>query len=166
MMALTTSVNASFGIFTREIGTGVEDGWLPVSLAKKNRFGVPGYIITFIFVAGAIPILTGFDVKKITNVMLLFTGVVNTILFIGIFRLPKLYPEEWARRTVKSPTWLFYVIMVIATLIQFGTIAFSCRSLDGLTIGLSIGSMIVCAIDAFFRAKSGKFVIKESVWND
>ena len=166
IMALTTSVNASFGIFTREISTGIEDGWLPVSLAKKNRFGAPAYIVTFIFVAGAIPILTGFDVKKIMNVMLLFTGVVNTILFIGIFRLPTLYPEEWARKTVKSPTWLFYVIMVVATLIQFGTIAFSCRSLDALTIALSIGSMAVCAAYAFFRAKSGGYVIKESVWND
>ena len=166
IMALTTSINASFGILSREIETGITDGWLPKGLAKRNRFGTPTYILTYIFLASTIPILTGFDVQKVMNIMLLFTGVVNTILFVGIYRLPTLYPEEWANKTIKMPTGVFYLVMIIATLIQFGTIAFSCRSLDGLTIILSIGSMAVAAVYAFFRGKSGKYVIKESVWSD
>ncbi len=166
LMALTTSLNSTFASMVREIETGIEDGWLPTSWARKTKFGTSIFVILFVFLAALIPILTGFTVTKILNAMLLFTSVINIIVFVGIFRLPKLYPEEWSKKTVKMSTGTFYVLMSISMIFQLATTAFSCRNLGLVTASIGLASMAVAALYAYSRAKSGNYKIRMSVWSD
>lgn len=166
LMALTTSLNSSFAVLIREVETAVEDGWLPTGFAKKNRFGTSTYVVIAVFIIALLPILTNFSVSKILSAMLLFTSTVNIVVYVAIFRLPKLYPDEWERKTVKMTKPVFYALMAVSMAMLVATLVFSCRSVGLLTAVISLASMGVAAVYAYFRAKSGNYKIRLSVWND
>ena len=63
-------------------------------------------------------------------------------------------------------TGTFYVLMSISMIFQLATTAFSCRNLGLVTASIGLASMAVAALYAYFRAKSGNYKIRLSVWSD
>ena len=166
LMALATSLNACFGFNGRQIGTGIADGWLPTKLAKVNKRGTQTFVLLILLVLGLIPVLTGYDVGKITNNVILFTSILTIIMYIGAFRIPTMYPEQWASSTMHMPNGLFYTLMIISTVAQGFMIYYSCRGVGPVTAIISISALAVAAIYSAIRWKSGKVNALPSVWSD
>ena len=166
MMALCTSLNSTIAFNTNVLVQGCEDGWLPKGLAKRNRWGVPFIIVTIICAVGCIPIFTNFSITKITNNILLLTHTLTILFHASVFTLPKRYPEAWAKRSIRIPTWLFYVIMVFSFAAECAVVIRSVMGVGAVTAIISFGALAFCVIYALLRKKAGKVNCEPSVWSD
>lgn len=95
LMALATTINSSLNYYTQTVVKGVEDGWFPKWIAKRNKFGCPYIIMTFFWLLGILPVILGanqaFLSKIATGMAMMFFIVPN----VALVKLPEKYPEEW-----------------------------------------------------------------------
>ena len=104
IMALLSTLNSSFAYNAINIGQSCDDGWLPAAFGKKNKRGSRVWILTFMYVVGMIPILFGFSIEVITNMVQLITSAFAILNMIAYLNLPKKYPEAWKRPASMCPT--------------------------------------------------------------
>jgi APA family basic amino acid/polyamine antiporter len=163
MMALSTSLNSQFGSYGRQFAQGVKDKWFPRFLCKINKYDQPWIIITLAFIITLLPILTGFNVGEIANNIVLLTYIAGLLPMIGVFRLPKLYPEAWKKSRLHLPDWLFYTIMVISIITKVVVTYWSARGLTVTKVTISLVAVAFCFGYAIIRSKKG--LVKMSIGN-
>ena len=64
---------------------------------KENRFGAPYLIYTYTLIVVLIPIVSDMSIVTITNIFQVITFFMNVTVVYAISRLPKRYPEAWAK---------------------------------------------------------------------
>ena len=95
--ALGTTLNASLGWVTKPLLQATADGWFPAGLAKLNKAGVPYVWLTIFGVVNILAIVSGMNISMLGKLVLLIGNVNNFVLVYGIMKLPKLFPEAWAK---------------------------------------------------------------------
>ena len=120
LMALSTSLSASFMMYAEPILVAVNDGWLPKKLGMMSRKGTPWVIMLVEYLVVMIPIVLGWDLDMIANSVLLISAITGILQIVALSLVPRKYPEAWANRKWgrKLPTWVFYVSIVIAICVQ------------------------------------------------
>jgi len=90
-----------------------EDGWLPKIFKKQLKSGYPyvGYLA--MYVVSAFPILTGMSLEAIVSNIMIPTMLLNLYMNLSCIALPKKYPEQWARRSIKMPVWFWNICSVL-----------------------------------------------------
>lgn len=114
IMALTTTLNTGLSSNMYPIRQACHDGWLPRSFAVENKYGIPWKIMTYEYLIALIPIMLNFNISTITNNIQLIYTFINVFTIIGIWNIPKKYPEAWAKSRFHMPNGLFYLFMCIA----------------------------------------------------
>ncbi|MGN0356918.1 MAG: APC family permease [Blautia sp.] len=134
--AIGTSVLASLGMIRYPVLQIAEDGWLPAVFKKVNKDGYPyvGYL-TF-YVIGSLPILIGMDIDSIISFTMVPTMLLNVYMNLKCITLPKKFPEQWEKRSIRIPLWLFNVCSVLGAAAAF-IVAYN------LFVGLSTRDMIM-----------------------
>ena len=130
------------------------DGWLPQSVAVRNRFGTPFLLLTLFYVVGMLPIVTGMTLEYVTilgNAVGIIFGIIPVL---ALYNLYERRPEAYAKATFKLPV----IAMKIVPIAAFSIYAFGIYlSLDfiGMTgfITLLVYSAILLAY-AFWREKT------------
>jgi APA family basic amino acid/polyamine antiporter len=163
MMALSTSLNSQFGSYGRTFAQGVKDNWFPGFLGKINRYDQPYILVTLAFIITMIPILTGYNVGQIANNIVLLTYIAGLLPLIGVFRLPKLYPEAWKKSRLHMPNGIFYPIMVLSIFTKVLVTYWSSRGLKTSQVTISLVAVALCFGYAIIRSKQGK--VKMSIGN-
>jgi APA family basic amino acid/polyamine antiporter len=163
MMALSTSLNSQFGSYGRQFAQRVKDKWFPNFLCKINRYDQPWIIITLAFIITLLPIVTGFKVGEIANNIVLLTYIAGLLPMIGVFRLPKLYPEEWKKSRLHMPDWLFYTIMIVSIITKIVVTYWSARGLTVTKVTISLVAVAFCFGYAIIRSRKG--LVKMSIGN-
>ena len=154
--ALGTTLNASMGWVTKPLFQSVKDGWLPSGLGKLNKAGVPATMLTIFYVINMAAILFGLDVDSLGQLVLIIGNVQNVILIWGIMKLPKMFPEQWAKSPFHVSDGVFKGCLLAAiavTLVQFY------MNVSGTTMTIVIinaVTMVVAAAFAVTMKKSGK----------
>jgi APA family basic amino acid/polyamine antiporter len=176
LLALSTTLNASFAWVTKPILQACVDGWLPRSWGRLSRFKTPYIILTIFFLIGLLPIFLGFDISLIATM----TVLLNNILFIFICYsaafMPKRIPDLWAKsRFHVSPAKLQVAALIgaFSAVITVGLLVWDFINSSGpLDLGLFgwewhpesaavfIGGTVVITVlaiaYAFFRGRTGK----------
>ena len=68
MFALLTTLNFSIGMLVQPVLVACNDGWLPKSLAKRNKkFGTAHIILICLYVMSIFPIICGMDITTVAN---------------------------------------------------------------------------------------------------
>ncbi|MBR5520414.1 MAG: APC family permease [Oscillospiraceae bacterium] len=150
--ALGTTLNASLGWVTKPLLQAIEDGWLPASLGKLNKYGIPATLLTIFYVINMAAILFGLDVSSLGQLVLIIGNVQNVVLIWGIMKLPKLFPEQWAKSPfhVSDGVFKFCLLASIAiTLVQFY------MNVSGTTFAVVAINAITCVV-AYVYATSMK----------
>ncbi len=119
MFALLTTLNFNIGMIIYPVSRGCEDGWLPKSLAVKNKkFGTPHRILILFYLVGILPILLGLDINTVANsTVILFTVIRGIIAFIAM-KLPSKMPEMWEKSAFHTSKGKLNVICWIAMLLS------------------------------------------------
>lgn len=97
IMAIITTLNSVFNDVRYPLAQAAKDGWLPKFILKENRFGAPYLIYTYTLIVVLIPIVTDMSIVTITNIFQVITFFMNVTVVYAISRLPKRYPEAWAK---------------------------------------------------------------------
>ncbi|GAA0719878.1 APC family permease [Clostridium malenominatum] len=121
MFALATTLNGTLSWVTRGLQTAAKEGWLPEVFAKENKGGTPVLLLLLFALVGAVPILTGMDTTSIANMGIGLDMLTEVAILVACFRLPKMFPEEFAKSTLKIKESTLYVLLVIVGILMIGT---------------------------------------------
>lgn len=95
LIAIITTINASYSWYYNAVLRGCSDGWLPAKLAVRNKHGVPYRLLTIFWIIGIVPILFKLDISLLSRLSSGLTLASLVIPGLGILTLPKKYPEQW-----------------------------------------------------------------------
>jgi amino acid transporter len=166
LMALMTSLNSSIGFFANMFYSSSLDGWLPKVFTKKNKMQSAYWVMTLIYVLAMLPVILNFNVSQITNNILLFNSSLTFLTYFAIFRLPNKFPTAWQNSKIRISKTLFYIIMTICSAAQVAVFIYSIRGV-GVTVAIvSIAALVLSALYAQLRYKSGHVNSQVNVWSD
>jgi APA family basic amino acid/polyamine antiporter len=124
LLAIGTTLNATFMWGTKSLMIVGRDGLLPSALTRVNaRFGTPINMLTVIWALSVIAVLSGVPVKSFA----IYASIGGLVIFIPVLiasvMLKKKMPEAWAKSRFKVPTPLLVGCIVVGTLFFIVAIA-------------------------------------------
>ena len=165
IMALLSTLNSSFAYNAINIGQSCDDGWLPAAFGKKNKAGARIWILTFMYVVGLIPIVFGFSIEVITNMVQLITSAFAILNMMAYVKLPKKYPAAWKKARLHVPDTLYYVICWVSFAFFMVVLWKSCLSMSPALAAANVIAIVVLAGIGLWRSKTGNITIHTSVWS-
>lgn len=137
-----------------------EDGWIPKAFQKTTKGGYPYVLYAVLLIVSAIPIVTGLDVEGVIGNVMIPTMLLNLYVNIYCVKLPKLYPEQWEKRGIRFPVWLWNTCSIMGGIFAVVVIWNVAKNLDGNALILCIGEVVVAFVLAFITLKTGKVDVK------
>lgn len=163
LMAIATTLNSSFTVFSRPFHQMTDDGWFPTGLARTNKTGSPFIILTIIYVIAVLPIIAGFSIATITTNTVLIGRIADVVAIAAILSLPAKLPDAWENRYFKGMSKpVFYGLMSFSMLVTLVCIALSFNSMAKTNIAVTLGLALVFLVYAVLRQKTGKVKIVKS----
>lgn len=156
IFALATSLLGGIAAISAPIVAGAEDGWLPKSWAKRTKTGYPWVVMLVMYMIAVVPAAFNFSLDTIVSFILVPGMLLNVVTICLSFKLPKKYPDAWAKCGLRCPYWLYCVLLVLSMIASLVTAVFSLLGLD--MIGL-LGNLLLTLFlfgFSFWRVKSGK----------
>lgn len=163
MFALMTTLNGTLSWVTRGLQVASKEGWLPEIFAKENKGGTPVLLLGIFFVIGAIPILTGMNTETIANMGVGLDMLTEFAVLIACFRLPKLFPKEYAAATFRFKEKTLYCMLSVIGVLMLGT---SYVNLSDLSMPIYIAiAVYLVAIYILTQVRYKYFVKKQDELN-
>jgi len=163
LLALSTTLNATFAWVTKPILQACNDGWLPPKLGYVHpKFKTPVAILFLFYIIGLIPILFNFNIGMIADIAVTLSNILFVLICFGTVFIPKRMPELWEKSAfhcernkliLKSCLGgVSSAIMAIVLLFDMGTTR---------AIGMAVIT-VIGVLFAHFRYKSGAVKMTES----
>lgn len=114
MIALLTTLNSIFAWCTKGLFMATQDGWLPRSIAIRNRFGTPFILLTLFYLVGMLPIVTGMTLQYVTilgNAVGIIFGIIPVL---ALYNLYDRNPEAYRRASFRLPVVAMKIVPVAA----------------------------------------------------
>lgn len=152
MFALLTTLNFSIGMCTYPALRACADGWLPKSLAVRNkRFGTPHWILLIFYLIGFLPILFGVDLSTVANSTVILTTAIRGVIAYSAMQLPKKMPELWKQSKFYVSDGKLKAVSIITIVITVISILLLLVSTSPIQICGNCGILLVSAVLAFTR---------------
>jgi APA family basic amino acid/polyamine antiporter len=111
--AIISSFLAVLAMIREPLSHMADDGWFPSIFRTKSRDGYPYICFLLTYVVALVPILTGMSVGNAISMLMIPTMLINCYLNVACMIIPKKYPEQFARRSIKIPLWLFNTCSIL-----------------------------------------------------
>ena len=159
LLALTTTMNASYLNMANALYKTSQDGWFPAFMGKKNKYGVPYVLMTIVFVVSALPILFGADTKILSRMTTGFNYLTKLIPNLALMAIVAKFPAEWkaSRYYMKKPVLTVFYVICNLTLVWL--IYRNMRSFPVQMLPVVAALVIVFYIIARFRSKKVKEIL-------
>jgi APA family basic amino acid/polyamine antiporter len=153
--AIATSLLGGIAMLRYPLMKIAEDGWLPGAFKKETKSGYPWVIQLTFYLLSVVPILLGFSLDALISLVMIPSMLMNLYLNLACITLPKRYPEQWKKSTLRMPLALYYVICVLSAGCA-GLVAFNLfKDLKGKDMIASIIIIAVCFGVSFLRLATG-----------
>ena len=162
IMAIITTLNGVFNDVRYPLAQAAKDGWLPKFILKENRFGAPYLIYTYTLIVVLIPIVTDMSIVTITNIFQVITFFMNVTVVYAISRLPKRYPEAWAKNKFHFSNGAFCTVSIIIYTVIFVKGIFSIKVSYAVAAVIVMLALILIGI---YLTKKGGIRIETSLWD-
>jgi len=167
LLALTTTLNASFAWVTKPILQASVDGWLPKKLAYIHpKFKTPIPILTIFYVIGLLPIFFGFNIALIADMTVLLNNILFIFICYGVVFMPKRIPELWAKSKFHCSNTKLHIAALIGGFSAVISVILLLTELSYKEITGTFIISIIAAIFGYFRHKSGKVHMEISYEED
>lgn len=111
--AIVSSFLAVLAMVREPLAHMADDGWLPAPFRKKSKDGYPYYCFLMVYIIALVPILTGISVGNAITMLMIPTMLINAYLNAACINIPRLYPEQFEKRSLKIPVWLFKALSIL-----------------------------------------------------
>ena len=165
IMAIITTLNGVFNDVRYPLAQAAKDGWLPKFILKENRFGAPYLIYTYTLIVVLIPIVTDMSIVTITNIFQVITFFMNVTVVYAISRLPKRYPEAWAKNKFHFSNGALYTFCTVSIIIY--TVIFV-KGIFSIKVSYAVAAVIVMLaliLIGIYLTKKGGIRIETSLWD-
>ena len=162
VLAVVTTLNATYLWGTKSLIMITEDGLLPKGLARVNkRFGTPHWLLTLIFLGSVTALLIAGDRVETLAVFASIGGIIIFIPVMGAaLRLKSVAPEIYDRSRLKLKGGLYYAAPIIGLLLSIVIIAILLIDLSSHQHGMAFLAVFVIwtiagAVYAWLRLRRG-----------
>ncbi|GAA6482534.1 APC family permease [Enterocloster aldenensis] len=162
IMALATTLNSSYSVFSRPFHQMTRDGWFPGKLGQTNKAEAPYRILVLMYIIAVLPILLNLSISTITSNVVLVGRIADVVAIIAVIRLPKVLPDAWENRYFRMSKPVFYVVMALCLCATLFAIVLSLRSITTTLAVVTIVLIILFFVYATLRQKSGKVHMEKS----
>ena len=163
LLALTTTLNATFAWITKPILQACNDGWYPRSLARLHpKYRTPLILLGFYYVVGFVPIAFGIDIDIISNITITVGAITKTMIVLCLWNMPKVLPEAWNKSNFHISNGALKALCIVDLLV---IVVSGVTSSFELPLPLLLGNLGVVVFAFLFgsiRFKSGKVQVEES----
>ncbi len=111
--AIISSFLAVLAMIREPLSHMADDGWFPSAFRKKSSDGYPYFCFLLTYIVALVPILTGMSVGNAISMLMIPTMLINCYLNVACMTIPKKYPEQFAKRSIKIPVWLFNLCSIL-----------------------------------------------------
>lgn len=119
LLAVVTSINSAMLMFSRINFSAARDGLFPYQVCKSNQYNAPFVSLWIIAAVATFFIVSGFNLNDVVKITTIPGLLLSPILFLGVFRIKKFYPNCYKNSFLKTPHWLNCVFSVIAMAVCF-----------------------------------------------
>lgn len=164
IMAIITTLNGVFNDVRYPLAQAAKDGWLPKFILKENRFGAPYLIYTYTLIVVLIPIVSDMSIVTITNIFQVITFFMNVTVVYAISRLPKRYPEAWAKNKFHFSNGALYTFCTVSIIIY--TVIFV-KGIFSIKVSYAVAAVVVMLaliLIGIYLTKKGGIRIETSLW--
>lgn len=130
-----------------------EDGWLPKVFTKTTKDGYPWVMYLVLYIVSLIPLVTGLDIEGVIGNTMIPTMLLNIFMNLYCLRLPKLYPEQWEKRGLRFPKWLWNICSVAGSVFGAMIIYNLFTNLNAKAAALCVGEVVVMFLLPFITLK-------------
>ena len=163
LMALATTLNSSFTVFSRPFHQMTNDGWFPALLGKTNKAGAPYLIMTIVYLIAIIPIIFNLPIPVIANNTVLIGRIADIVAIIAVLTLPKRLPDAWENRYFKGMSKpVFYGLVSFSLCVTTACIALTFNSMAKTNVAVTLALAAIFFVYATLRQKSGKVKMQKS----
>lgn len=155
-MCLSSTINGGFATQYRPLVACAKEGLLPMAVAKENSNGIPYRIVITQYICGMLPILIGTSISTLFNQMMLSLSLAGIFLRVCMIKMPKQFPEQWAKSHLHVPNSIYYLFCILAVGVNLFFIVRSIMSLPVFWVCLNFGILILSFVWAYIRMKQGK----------
>ena len=164
LMAITTTLNGVFNDVRYPITQATVDGWLPKSIAKENRFGIPTPIYIYTLIIVLMPILLDMSIVTITNIFQVITFFMNVTIVYSIAQMPKKYPEAWGKNKFHLSNGALYAFCTTSIIIYTIIFIKGIISIKPVYAVAAVAVMIFFILLGVYLSKRGGIHVETSVW--
>ncbi len=111
--AIISSFLAVLAMIREPLSHMADDGWFPAVFRTKSKDGYPYFCFLLTYIVALVPILTGMSVGNAISMLMIPTMLINVYLNVACMIIPKKYPEQFAKRSIKMPVWLFNACSIL-----------------------------------------------------
>ncbi len=157
LCAAATTLNGTIGSVTKPLVMMSHDGWLPKSLGVLHpKYKTPAkYLVIYYFITMA-PLFLGFDISRVTDLTLLGSYSMTTLMVFFMRKLPDMFPEQWEKSVFRMPRGIFNVVMWICFFASLSNVWGQIINSDIKTVLFNLAVMAVGGIFSLTWYKSGK----------
>ena len=164
LLALTTTLNASFAWVTKPILQACNDGWFPKKMGYLHpKFKTPVIILSIFYVIGLIPIVFGLDIETIAFSAVILSNILFVLICFGAINLPKKLPEFWSKSKFRCSKGMLTLAAVIGALASATTCVLLLMDAAPIHVICIAAVTVIGVVYAVIRYKTGKVDIQESV---
>ena len=97
--------------------------------------------------------MTGLDIEGVIGNTMIPTMLLNIFMNLYCLRLPKLYPEQWEKRGLRFPKWLWNICSVAGSVFGAMIIYNLFTNLNAKAAALCVGEVVVMFLLPFITLK-------------
>ncbi len=162
IMALATTLNSSFTVFSRPLHQMTRDGWINPKLATTNKSGSPYILLTICYLIAVVPILMDLSISTITSNSVLISRISDIVAIMAVILLPKRLPDAWENRYFKISKPVFYAMMGFSLCVSVFVIILSMRNLTPTLIIFTLVLITLFFVYSSLRQRTGKVKMEKS----
>lgn len=164
IFAIMSTMLGVVAVLRYPIQTVAEDGWIPKVFLKTTKSGYPWVLYAVLYAISCIPLLTGLDIEGVIGNVMIPTMLMNTFINFYCIKLPRLYPEQWKKRGVRFPIWLWNLFSVLGGVFAIVVIYNTFINMDSKAMTICIIEIAVAVVLSFVTLKKG-WVTEEELEN-
>ena len=157
MMALSTTIISTYVVCSEPIVAAVTDGWYWKGLARQTKGGGYAILMGLQYLLCVVPLILDWDMNMLGNTCLLTFAILDIVLYVALWVVPKKYPEAWQNRGWgrKLPDWVFYAAMIESFALKLLTVATSASSVKPYIIVITVAALAISIPYAIIKVRKG-----------
>ncbi len=157
LLALSTTLNASFAWVTKPILQACNDGWLPKKLGYVHpKTKTPMIILCIFYIIGLLPIFLGMNIGAIADMTVLLNNILFIFICYGAAFMPKRIPELWANSKFHCSNGKLQAAALIGGFSAVISVILLATDISTTQFVGSCIMTVVAIVYAFLRHKTGK----------